>query len=83
MMDEHDGEEAIFLGFSEYGDRNLKWRYSYDDEDTEHHDRIKSKARKALRGARVGDTIRIEISYDEYLTPICNAMRVTGSPASE
>ena len=79
MMDEHDGEEVIFLGFEQYGDRDLKWRYLYDDETTEYQNRISQKARKALRGAKSGDRIRIEIAFDAYLCPIRRAMRISGT----
>lgn len=79
MMDEHDGEEVIFLGFEEYGNQDLKWRYLYDDETTVLCSRIKPKARKSLREAQPGDHIRIDISFDEYLTPVVQAMRITGS----
>ena len=79
MMDEHDGEEVIFLGFEQYRDRDLKWRYLYDDEATEYQNRISQKARKALRGAKAGDRIRIEFSFDAYLCPIRRAMRISGT----
>ncbi len=78
MMDEHDGEEVIFLGFSKYAE-DLQWRYPHDAADDMQQDRISNKARKALRGANAGDLIRIEISYDPYRTPVSKAMRVTGT----
>ena len=83
MMDEHDGEEAIFLGFEKHGRRDLLWRYAYEGADTVQDSPIKDKARKALRGAAIGDRIRIEHSFDEYLVPIVRAVRITGTPGEQ